>query len=422
MTTIDLKWELARCDDAESSPTEFIPATVPGAVQLDWAAAHDLPDYTIGDNVHAWADLDTYHWRYRAAFSDTRKKSSDAIIFHCLGIDYAFEISVNGQVLHSQEGMFTPINLDLTEYMQADNILEILIFPAPRKESEEGNSDSKRGSLRHLATDSCKPACAYGWDWHPVLIPLGIWDACSLQVRSAQRILDTRIEQYWEEDAPLVAMTAHSACAEGQLQWMVRDPQGEVIIEFNETLEDDLVSFASEITDPQLWWPRGYGEQHLYSSELVLSDAQGIEIDRKVQHFGVRKITMEMHPTAWSEPEGFPKTRSTPPMVVTVNGEGIFVKGSNWVPPDIFPGRITDDTYAELIDLACEANFNTLRVWGGGIVNKDAFYQLCDQRGILVFCEFPLACNPYGNDPHYLKILEQEAISIVSRYQHHPKI
>ena len=327
---------------------------------------------------------------------------------------------INGTVVHEQEGMFTPFDIDLTEYLNDENTLDIIIFPAPRH--PEQPDELQAGSLRHLAIDSCKPACAYGWDWHPVLIPLGIWDKLTLSVRPQQRILDSRLEQYWDEDAPGVAITVHTALQTGSLEWIVRDPSGEIVAELHEDLQDDLISFGAELIDPPLWWPRGYGDQPLFTSECFLRDVNGTVIDHLTHHFGVRRITLDMHPQAWDEPTEFPKSRSTPPMTVTVNGQPIFIKGSNWVPPDVFPGRITAETYRELITLACEANFNTLRVWGGGIVNKDAFYELCDQHGLLVFCEFPLACNPYSDDAHYLNILEREAISIVCRYQHHASI
>ena len=102
-----------------------------------------------------------------------------------------------------------------------------------------------------------------------------------------------------------------------------------------------------------------------------------------------------MNEGAWDEPEDFPKGRSVPPAQLELNGRKIFAKGTNWVNPEIFPGTITRERYNELIDLAVEANFNMFRIWGGGIVNKESFFELCDEKGILVWEEFPLSCNLY---------------------------
>jgi beta-mannosidase len=126
--------------------------------------------------------------------------------------------------------------------------------------------------------------------------------------------------------------------------------------------------------------------------------------------------------TGCIDPTGFPKSRILPPIQMEINGRRIFCKGSNWVNPEVFPGIITAERYEELIDRAIEANFNLFRVWGGGIINKESFYNLCDEKGLLIWQEFPLACNNYPDDPHYLKILEQESTSIIMRLRKHASL
>ena len=163
------------------------------------------------------------------------------------------------------------------------------------------------------------------------------------------------------------------------------------------------------------------GSPYLYTSTLQLTDQTGKVLQTTTSKTGFRRVRLVMNEGAWDEPAGFPKTRSVPPMQMEINGRKIFCKGTNWVNPEIFPGIITRERYNELLDLAMEANFNILRVWGGGIVNKEAFFELCDEKGILVWQEFPLACNNYEGTPHYLKILEQESRSIIKRLKsiHH---
>jgi beta-mannosidase len=156
--------------------------------------------------------------------------------------------------------------------------------------------------------------------------------------------------------------------------------------------------------------------------DFRLTDASRKQIDQRTLKTGFRKIQLVMNEGSWDEPRILPKTRSVPPMQLEINGRMIFCKGTNWVNPEIFPGIISRDRYNELLDRAKEANFNLLRVWGGGIVNKDSFYELCDEKGILVWQEFPLACNNYEGTPRYLKILEQESESIIKRLRTHPSL
>jgi beta-mannosidase len=127
-----------------------------------------------------------------------------------------------------------------------------------------------------------------------------------------------------------------------------------------------------------------------------------------------------MNDGAWDEPNDFPKGRSAAPITLTVNGRRIFSKGTNWVNPSMFPGAITNETYEPLLELARDAHFNLLRIWGGGIVNKDSFHERCDDMGLMVWQEFPLSCNNYPDDDHYLAVLESEGRAILKRLRQHP--
>ena len=138
-----------------------------------------------------------------------------------------------------------------------------------------------------------------------------------------------------------------------------------------------------------------------------------------MKELAFRRIRLVMNSGTQFDPDGFPKSRRLPPAQFQVNGRNIFCKGTNWLSPEVFPATITTARYNELLDLAVEANFNILRVWGGGIINKEDFFNLCDQKGILVWQEFPLACNNYPDDKHYLEVLKQEATSIITRLRGH---
>jgi len=168
------------------------------------------------------------------------------------------------------------------------------------------------------------------------------------------------------------------------------------------------------VDSPQLWWCNGQGEQSLYTWKVTSKD------DVKTGKTGFREIKLVDNYDYI--PHGFPKSRNLPPITISINGRRIFAKGSNWVNPEIFTGNITKDTYYPLLKLAKDANMNMLRCWGGAGCHKDVFYDLCDEMGLLVWQEFPLACNNYPDKQSYLDVLEKEAIAIVQNLRSHPSL
>jgi beta-mannosidase len=166
--------------------------------------------------------------------------------------------------------------------------------------------------------------------------------------------------------------------------------------------------------EPSLWWTHDHGEPSLYRLEVTTGN------DTLVSSVGFRRVRLVMPEGGWRHPAGFPTSRSHPPVTVELNGRVIFAKGSNWVSADVFPGAISAGTLRPLLRLAREANFNLLRCWGGAAVNPEAFFEQCDELGLLVWQEFPLACNLYPDEPAYLRILDQESRSIIRRLRQHP--
>ncbi len=391
----------------EESPSELVPAEVPGAVQLDWARAHDWPDYWVADHFRAYQGLEDSHWLYRTRLeqSDLAGVGADErLCFVCGGVDYRYLVRLDGRVLFEQEGMFTPFELDLSERAQVGSVLEILVFPAPKLSGEpEG---------RAQARNSCKPAVSYGWDWHPRLIPLGIWQETGLVVRSRLHVRDVDVHYQLSTDFSSVHLDVRmetNAPPQEPLTLRLFDPEGRLVHEGQ--------SSSLTLERPRLWWPAGEGEPALYRLELAFGGAL-----QHTQRIGFRRVRLLMHPGAWREPAGFPKSRSEPPITLEINGRVIFARGSNWVCPEIFPGKISAETYRPLLELARAAHFNLLRTWGGAIINKESFYEQCDELGLLVWTEFPLACNLYDGEGEYLTVLDRESRSIIRRVRQHPSL
>lgn len=399
-----LHWQVGPTAHAEAAPTEFVPAEVPGAVQLDWARAHGFPAYWVADHFKAYQGLEDHFWLYRAQLELPALSGDERVWFVCGGVDYQFQVWLGGTLVHEQEGMFTPFEFDLTERARSGDWLEILVFPAPKLAAEpEGRAQARR---------STKPAVSYGWDWHPRLIPLGIWQETGLQVRPRVHLRSVDVHYRLSDDyaqAQLHVLFELSEPSRAALTVRLRDPEGRIALE---SATPDAVLHA-----PRLWWPAGEGAAALYTLDVLLDGAV-----QHTQRIGFRRVRLVMHEGAWQEPAGFPKSRSEPPITLEINGRVIFARGSNWVCPEIFPGKISADTYRPLLELARAAHFNLLRTWGGAIVNKPAFYEICDELGLMVWTEFPLACNLYDGEGEYLRVLDRESRSIIRRVRQHPSL
>lgn len=411
----ELAWQVGHAPAAEAAPAQWVPAAVPGAVQLDWARAAGWEPYIIADNYKQYGWMEDCYWRYSALLEPQQLAAGERLYIVSQGIDYAFAIMLGGVVLLEQEGMFTPIELDITAWAQGGE-LQVILAPAPKRPGIAPG--------RSQASQSCKPAVSYGWDWHPRLIPLGIWDDTYVEIRPATYIQAAEAsyrlaDGLGQAHVRLQAQLAGAGQAGLELRWRLADPQGQdiwnLVLPINSThnIEAEMALEA-----PQLWWPNGHGAPHLYTSTVELWHA-GALIDRTRDRIGFRTIQLTMHPGAWEQPQAFPKSRSVPPITLEVNGQAIFCKGTNWVNPEIFPGTITSATYEPLLQMAQAAHMNLLRCWGGAIVNKASFFAQCDELGLMVWQEFPLACNDYAGTPPYLRILDQESRAIIMRLRKH---
>ena len=414
-----LEWEVCRATcagpGAYRPAGEWRAAIVPGAVQLDMSRGTAYENPFFGENWKEYRWMETEHFLYRASFADPRTAPGQVCRFLCGGIDYRFEIILNGRRLLAQEGMFRPIDLTLDEHLASENTLEVLIFPSPTGGFTECD--------RRQASRSVKPAVSYGWDWHPRLIPAGIWQEAGLVVSPASHLRGVS----WQVGLNDALDEGHLECAvEGRalagcrLDVEIRDPAGVTLVKEALVPGADRAAWLGRVAGPALWWPHDHGAQPLYTATVRLLSADGRELDSRSRRLGFRRVQLLMNEGAWSEPAGFPKGRSPAPVTLTVNGRRLFCKGTNWVNPGMFPGRITRETYRPLLELAKGAHFNLLRVWGGGIVNKESFHELCDELGLMVWQEFPLACNAYPDDEAYLSVLESEARAILDRLRQHP--
>lgn len=404
-------WKVGYCTSATEQPEVFYDATVPGAVQLDYAAANGWKPYWQEKDLSVYAWMEDVYWLYCAEITIPKaEEGSSFLVFK--GIDYRYRIRFDGELLYEGEGMFGELRLDMNRYAGKNGILQVLLYPIPKA--------SIIWEERDQAKESCKSAVSYGWDFHPRLVPTGIWDEVYLEYGAPVSLVSCYPEVALSEDlingsirVPIVLSD------EAAVRIDLLDDDGTVIVSKEERTVAKQVVSTIDVNHPKLWWPAGYGEQNLYKLRVVLVETGVCLFEKTV---GFRRVSLEMNEGEWAYPDTFPKSRSTAPITLCINGKCIFAKGSNWVPPDVFFGRINESIYEQLLTLVRDANMNILRVWGGGIVNKEPFFDICNRLGIMVWQEFPLACNQYPNKPEYLIVLEQEATSIIQRLRSHPSV
>ena len=392
--------------DAAYAP---FPASVPGNIQKDFLDANPdfLTDINFGQEHRKMRTLEPYTWIYSTELA-FEKKPGEKLWFVTEGIDYIWDLALDGEVFYSHEGMFTRVELCLDDILGEKVIpgakFEVIIHPHPMLHAEPRD--------RTQAAQCCKPPVSYEWDWHPRVIPSGIWDETYLETRASGHINAAEARYTLSADLKSADVVFEIDCAE-DVTVSLFDPQGVVVDVL--TVKDGKASVT--VDNVQLWWCRGLGEPNLYRWEALSSSG-----DRASGTIGFRRTKLIMNKGAWNEPDGFPKSRSYPPAQIELNGIPVFAKGSNYVNQEIFPGIVTSEQYEETIRLAIDANMNIFRCWGGSGIQKKAFYDLCDKYGMMLWVEFPLSCDNYYDSEHYLAILEQEGTAIIEKLRCHPSV
>jgi len=393
---------------------EWSKATVPGGVHTDLLALGLIPDPFVGDNEKRVRWVAESDWEYRLQFSATYELLNKPHIYLvCDGLDTLATVHLNGQELGSTNNMFRQYRWDVKALLKPGNNELFIAFDSPVRycagqqavKPLPGVSQAIPGGP-HLR----KAPCQFGWDWGPQLPPIGIWKDIRLEGYESARIDQVQFKQEHADgkvilETKVMVESFEKAACTAELRLVAPDGQViEVNAPINSTGEAGL---KVVISNPQLWWPNGYGTQPLYQADIELChDDQSL--DKRHYQLGLRTIELRQQPDEWGRSFTF-----------VVNGLPIFAKGSNWIPADSFPTRITDASLESLIKSAAETNHNMLRVWGGGFYEEERFYDLCDRYGILVWQEFIFACSGYPwDDPDFIANFKQEAIENIRRLRH----
>jgi beta-mannosidase len=398
---------------------EWMPATVPGSVHTDLLALGRIPDPFVGDNEKRVAWVAEADWVYCLHFAVTPELlAEEKIMLVCDGLDTLASVTFNGQALGSTDNMFRRYEWEVNSLLLANGQNELTIhFASPVKFITQKQAVREMlGPYHSIAGGPYlrKAPCQFGWDWGPRLPPIGIWKDIRLEGYSQARLRQVHLRQdHSNGKVSLVArITIERWGEENLVAWMrILGSDGEIIekkVAFHSGDEEILII---PIPEPQLWWPNGYGHQPLYQVEISLLQNDlnnAMVLDHRNYRVGLRSLELHQVEDEWGRSFMF-----------VVNGVSILAKGSNWIPADSFPTRITSQSLEELIHSAAQTHQNMLRVWGGGFYEDERFYDLCDKYGILVWQEFIFSCSVYPlEDSQFLENIHQEVVENVRRLRH----
>ncbi|XP_053476857.1 beta-mannosidase [Ictalurus furcatus] len=423
---LDGTWKLQNSNGSVS-----LNAQVPGCVHtaLQQQQIIEDPYYRFNDLVYRWISLD--NWTYTTSFSvpDHVKVSRRAVLTF-EGVDTISTISLNGDVIGKTDNMFRRYDFEVAGLLKDVNVLKVWLMSAVTYAAERSQSHAS-----YKVPPECPPAVqkgechvnfirkaqsSFSWDWGPSFPTLGIWKSVRLQsflnLRQLSFIANPKYDSVlscWTVEVELFFDVTTASV--GAVHVSMPQLQSEVNVPLFLRPERSNTSVLLQINQSvtvDLWWPFGHGQQPL-KYLLIDINMEGGETFHAEKLIGFRTVELVQEPIPASPGLSF---------YFRINGQPIFLKGSNWIPAHAFQDQITADNLTQLLLSAQMANMNVLRVWGGGIYEQDLFYILCDQLGIMVWQDFMFACALYPTDQDLIESLREEVIQQVRRLKSHPSV
>ena len=406
---------------------------VPGDVHLDLIRAGRLEEPLTGLNAKGCRWVEDREWWWRRTFDVPAERAGLPAELVFEGLDYEAEIFLNGKKVGQHRNAFVPCRIDVSGRLRPDeNLLTVRLESGARQAGRKKASKYMGGW--NLASPSCllrKPQFTFGWDWAPRLLTCGIWRPASLEIHEGASIKDIWVRSAIEPEGGGGAWGRTARSAELQIAVEVESffdrtrgvelkvvlaAEEELVERFEAEIDPGLnrVECTVRIDRPLLWYPRSAGESNLYTVVVDLIEGENV-LDYRMTKTGLARVRLLQDPL---EPPEEGRT-----FTFEVNGARVFAMGANWVPADSILARVDEERYEKLIGAAADAHFNMLRIWGGGIYENEAFYNLCDTYGIMVWQDFMYSCALYpDDDPAFMDEARQEAEAVVRRLRNHPCI
>lgn len=384
-----------------------VAAVVPGSVYKDLMKNGILPDPYWRDNEQAFLEMTDGDFAYQCRFEvlpGLLAEEKICLRFH--GLDSQTEIRLNGKALGNTVNMHRSYEFHVKGLIRAGSNTLVIRFTSPLKliGKEKGETPVLGAAEALKGFHKVRKAHAmYGWDWGPRLPDGGIWKPVELVGFTGARLEAVQVlQEHGDKHVTLhiaVETEKSSACSLAY-EVIVTDPHGGT-----EQYENSPESI--KIEKPMLWWPRGCGKQHLYTVKVILF-TDGKPADSWEKRIGLRQMELERSPDAYGES-----------FAHKINGLSIFAMGANYIPEDAIYSRMDRAKTRLLLEDCCLANFNLIRVWGGGFYPHDYFYELCDELGLLVWQDLMLGCTTYDYTEVFKENVLAEIRENVARIRHH---
>ncbi|XP_076830556.1 beta-mannosidase [Brachyhypopomus gauderio] len=419
-------WRLRNSNGSFSLNAE-VPGCVHTALQLQKLI--EDPYYRFNDLAYRWISLD--NWTYTTSFSVpdyVRDSRRSVLVFE--GVDTISTISLNGVIIGKTDNMFLRYDFEVTGLLKDVNFLEVWLMSAVTYASLR-----RQAHTAYKVPPECPPAVqkgechvnfirkaqsSFSWDWGPSFPTLGIWKDVYLESFNTLRLLNfitspkfDSLLSCWTVEVELFIDTA--VASEGIVHLSVPQLQSEAKFQLSlspgQSNTSFLLQFNQNVT-VDMWWPFGHGQQPLKELFINIS-MMGGEAFHVKRMIAFRTVELVQEPIPDSPGLSF---------YFRINGQPIFLKGSNWIPAHAFQDQVTADRLTQLLLSAQMANMNVLRVWGGGVYEQDLFYSLCDQLGIMVWQDFMFACALYPVEQDFIQSVQEEVTQQVRRLKSHPSV
>lgn len=400
--------------------TSFLPAQVPSTVHTDLMKNGLLEDPYFGANLldAYWIETKDITYNYSFVLPDDVLLSPNIfLVFE--GLDTHCDVYYNNVKLFHANNMFRRWRVP-AKSLSKNNTLEVRFLSSANYDvAQAQNLRLNQGfDLPANYSFTRKAAYQYGWDWGPRLLTVGIWKEVYLEYYSTIFLesFSVRNDEVTKQSATakLNVTTDWRLSANYNYLLVVEAFDGNSTFSTNKSIIGPRVIQSLElvVANPRLWWTRDVGQPFMYNITIKLIRNGAIFLNRTLS-YGIRTVKVLQN-----------TDKTGAEFTIELNGQRLFMRGGNYIPPDMFMSRALDNpkVYEDTISAAVFANFNMLRVWGGGQFDHDIFYDLCDRNGLLIWHDLMFACAMYPGSQDIYDNIRQEMIDNLLRLRHHPSI
>lgn len=415
--TLNGTWQLS----AGHRSLESVDMQIPGTVLSGLLAAGKIKDPFYRTNEDATRALFWKDYVFTRTFDvDEELLAQQHIVLVCEGLDTLAEISINGTFLAKTDNMHRTWKFQAKKLLHPGKNEIQIVFRSVLRFIEDYPYEAHK-KINYIPCGSMKgnqllrkAHSMFGWDWGPQTIDAGIFRDIYLQGYSHTRIEDIRIHQQHAKNVSVQTSITLSESVPGQKLCVELSEDGAdkpLQTKLCKTNADGVAAVDFVIENPKLWWPNDYGDQPLYIVRTTLLDEDGTSLESITRRIGLRTLTISQEKDEWGNEFAF-----------CVNGVKIFTRGGNYIPDDCLYTRITEKKLDYILESCRRAHFNCVRVWGGGYYPSDAFYDLCDEKGLIVWQDLMYACNVYDVTDAFAENCRQETYDNVRRLRHHASL